>query len=152
MGYEEFIRISSAFLSIALGMSSIVTGIIVAYIAWQQWKTNKQRLKAELYDRRFMAYETLMDTIGEAMRNGDISDEQLQKFNIQRRNSHFLFGEKLYEFLEEIYNKLVDLQTMNRASTDEKAKNAKKKADLMVWLYDQIGIARDKFQDDLSVE
>jgi hypothetical protein len=99
-----------------------------------------------------MAYETLMDTIGEVMRNGDISDEQLQKFNIQRRNSHFLFGEKVYEFLEETYNKLVDLQTINRGSTDERAKNAKKGADLKIWFYDQIKIARDKFQDDLSMK
>lgn len=134
------------------GLLTPVIAIIAVYVAYQQWKTNKQRLKAELYDKRFMVYEILMDTIGEVMGSGDISDQQLEKFNIQRRKSHFLFGKKVSDLLEEIYDQLVNLQTMNRASTEEKAKNAKKGADLKIWLYDQIKIARDKFQDDLSVK
>ena len=134
------------------GLLTPVIAIIAVYIAYQQWKTNKQRLKAELYDERFKVYETLMDTIGEAIRVGDINGELLQKFNIQRRKSHFLFGKKVYESLEEIYNRLVDLQVLNRDSGEEKAKNAKKIGDLKKWLYDQIEIARDKFHDDLSVK
>ena len=133
------------------GLLTPVIAIIVAYIAYQQWKTNKQRLRAELYDRKFTVYEILTDTIGEVMRNGDISDEQLEKFNVQRRKSHFLLGKKVPEFLEEIYGKLVNLQTMNRASPDEKARNAKERGDIKKWLYDQISIAREKFKEDLSV-
>jgi hypothetical protein len=129
-----------------------IIAIIAAYVAYQQWETNKQRLNAELYDRRFIVYETLMDTIGEAIRIGDISDGQLQKFSIQRRKSHFLFGKNVCDYLEEIYDRLVDLQTMNQASTQEKAENAKRRGDLKKWLCQQIKVAGNKFQDDLSVK
>jgi uncharacterized ubiquitin-like protein YukD len=129
---------------------SAIIGAAVAYVAYQQWKTNERRLKSELYDRRFAVYETLMDTIGEVMQKEDISVEQLEKFNIQRRKSHFLFSKKVSDFLEEIYDKLVDLQTMNQVSPDEKATNAKERGNIKKWFLHQISVAREKFKDDLN--
>lgn len=35
----------------------------VAYVAWQQWRTARNKLKADLFDRRFAAFEELRRTV-----------------------------------------------------------------------------------------
>ena len=41
---------------------TIVAGI-VAYVAWQQWQINQNRLKMELFDRRYEIYESTINAI-----------------------------------------------------------------------------------------
>ncbi len=45
----------------ALGQLSVAG--IVGYIAWQQWRTAQKKLKADLFDRRFSAYQRLATII-----------------------------------------------------------------------------------------
>lgn len=41
---------------IILALPSIIIAGIVAYIAYQQYEINRQKLKLDLYDRRFKIY------------------------------------------------------------------------------------------------
>lgn len=45
----------------ALGQLSVAG--IVGYIAWQQWRTARKKLKADLFDKRFAAYRELTSAI-----------------------------------------------------------------------------------------
>jgi hypothetical protein len=39
-------------LKISQGLLTPVIGIIATYIAWQRWRTNKNKLKLDRYERR----------------------------------------------------------------------------------------------------
>lgn len=47
----------------ALGQLSVAG--IVGYIAWQQWRTARKKLKADLFDKRHAAYRSLFDEVQE---------------------------------------------------------------------------------------
>ncbi len=44
-------------------LTPIFIGLAVVYIAWQQHKTNKHRLKMELFDRRYKVYDAVIVAI-----------------------------------------------------------------------------------------
>jgi|WetSurMetagenome_2_1015567.scaffolds.fasta_scaffold742950_1 hypothetical protein len=79
-------------LQIAQIINAIATPIIatsVGIIAYQQWKTNKQKLKFDLYDRRLKLYEKSMEFIGKMMIKGNQNDVHV--FNRDVSESIFLF-------------------------------------------------------------
>lgn len=52
MCIEEIIKLSS-------GLLTPIIAIVATYIAYQQWKTNKQKLVLDRYDRRLRIYGKL---------------------------------------------------------------------------------------------
>ena len=122
--------------------------IITTYIAYQQYRTNKLRLKHDLFERRWSVYKTIMETLEAVIREGNINDDKLLKFNIERAKSYFLFDESLHKYIDEIYEKLVDLQEMNSATEEEKAK---KRGELKKWFIAQIKVTKEKFHKFLNL-
>lgn len=144
MDFKQFIDYFSAAL-----IPLIV--IITTYIAYQQYRTNKLRLKHDLFERGWSVYKTIMKTLEAVIREGNISDDKLLIFNIERAKSYFLFDESLYKYIDDIYEKLVDLQEMNSATEEEKAKNAKKRGELKKWFIAQIKVTKEKFHKFLNL-
>lgn len=52
--------------------------IITAYIAYQQYNTNRQKLKLDLYDKRFKVFLGLQSLLIHILQTADVSDEALQ--------------------------------------------------------------------------
>ena len=50
--------------SIAPAIASSFAAIVVAYVAWQQWRTARHKLAVDLFDRRLAAYRALNNAIG----------------------------------------------------------------------------------------
>lgn len=55
-------------------IGQIAVACIVGYIAFQQWRTARKKLKADLFDRRFAAYRELVDLTTQVL-NPSSSDE-----------------------------------------------------------------------------
>lgn len=92
-----------------------------------------------------------MQTLEAVIREGNINDDKLLKYNIERAKSYFLLDEGLYKYIDEIYEKLVDLQEMNSAPEEEKPKNAKKRGELKKWFIAQIKVTKEKFHKFLNL-
>ena len=144
MDFKQFIDYFSAALIPLIA-------IISTYIAYQQYKTNNIKLKHDLFEKRWLVYKTIMDTIEVVIREGNINDDKLLKFNIERAQSYFLFNESLHKYIDEIYEKLIDLQEMNSTTEEEKAKNAKKLGELKKWFIAQIKVTKEKFHKFLNL-
>ena len=67
-----------------------IVGVIALYVAWQQWKTNQQRLRHELYDRRLRIYTEVRKFISVAL--NDMQVETLFEFSRATAEADFLFG------------------------------------------------------------
>ncbi|MFC1739278.1 hypothetical protein ACFL1G_09555 [Planctomycetota bacterium] len=53
----------------------IIIAAIVAYIAWQQYKIERDKLRLAFYDRRLKIYQSLMDLFPAIARRGEVNEE-----------------------------------------------------------------------------
>lgn len=143
----EIVKILSAALTPVLG-------ILAAYIAWQQWRTNHLKVRHDLYERRLAIYFAVMEFLASIMRTANPNDTEAITFLQKTRESYFLFGNDLADYLETIYKNSIDLQVtagmlndpMSRLPVgDKRTELIRKKSELMGWFTNQPIVAREKF-------
>jgi hypothetical protein len=131
-----------------------ILGLLTAYIAWQQWRTNHLKVRHDLYERRLAIYVAVMEFFANIMRSAGASDLEMVTFLQKTRESYFLFGRDIADYLELLYKKSVDLQYQNSmlhepgASLpigEERSRLAHEKAELSKWFSAQSVVARDRF-------
>jgi uncharacterized ubiquitin-like protein YukD len=153
MCIEQIIDISKALLTPAIA-------IIATYIAWQQWKTNQQKLNLERYDRRLVVYEEVRKILSIIVRDADASYEDLLKFRTAVSEADFLFGEEIPLYIDEIYKRGISLHRWNQEYRDytqpkPEGYDHKKVVDEMhkelEWLSGQFDPSKEKFKKYLDI-
>jgi hypothetical protein len=130
---------------------------ITTYIAVQQYKLERVKTRHFLYEKRFKIYKATMEFLGSIIGAGNITDEELLKFKMEIAESIFLFKEEISKYLDELFKKGIDLNTVNkliqsRPSGEELNKLIDRQSEIFEWFQNQILISRDKFKKYLSVE
>lgn len=89
-------------------MTSVIA-CFLAYVAFQQWRTNRGKLKLDLYEKRFQVYSNTLSFLQclDDLQIGKRSDEFRrvhQAFIKSTRESQFLFSKEstVFEILEKI--------------------------------------------------
>lgn len=135
-------------------------GILTAYIAWQQWRTNDRKVRHDLYERRLSTYIAVMEFLACIMRSAQATDLEMQTFLQKTRESYFLFGRDICEYLDTLYKRSLKLQychTMlhghisNLPVGDERTRLAGEQSELLMWFTNQFEIARDRFDRQMSL-
>lgn len=83
------------------GMLTPLIAIIATYVAWQQWKTNKQKLDLERYERRLRVYNEVIGFLS-LFPTKNVSIYELSKFRAATAEADFLFGPEIPEYIDEI--------------------------------------------------
>jgi hypothetical protein len=137
-----------------------VIAIVATYIAWQQWKTNRQKLNLERYDRRLHVYEEVRKILSIIMRDAKASTEDLLKFRTSVSEADFLFGPDIPKYIDEIYKRGLSLWRWNQEYQDctqgkPEGYDHKKVVDKMSkelrWLSEQFEPAKEKFKKYLDI-
>ena len=136
---------------------SVVTALIALYIAYEQWKTNRDKVKLELYDRRYKIYDETRRFISSAVRNGDLTNEDFSKFYEVLPETRFLFQDDVYSYMQELINKGANLHAdsviASGSSENPHYKNAVEKAgDIVNWYGKQYDKLHVIFKPYLSFE
>jgi hypothetical protein len=87
----------------------VVIAAIVAYIAWQQHKTNRDKLRLDLYNKRYSVFYSLMTMLAHISRHGKIDLTQVNDFSRATKEAVFLFDEDINTYLETIREKALRL-------------------------------------------
>lgn len=147
-------------LKVSQGLLTPLIAVLALYIAWQQWKTNHQKLIWEQYDRRLAVYEEVRKILSLILRDADVSTDDLLKFRTSVAEADFLFGPEIPKYIDEIYQRGLKLRYWNeqyRDYTQDKPEgyDHKKVVDEMhkelVWLTEQFEPAKEKFKKYLDV-
>ena len=69
--------------------------IIATYIAYQQWNTNKLKLKLDRYERRLRVYQKIVETLQLIGRDLDPKLDDLLKYRVSVAEACFLFGSEI---------------------------------------------------------
>ena len=95
---------------VSKGLLTPLIAVVATYIAWQQWKTNQQKLVLDRYDRRLHVYEEVRKILSIILRDAKASYEDLLTFRTTVSEADFLFGPEIPTYIDEIYKRGVQLQ------------------------------------------
>ncbi len=143
-------------------ISSALTPIIavtVAYIAYKQYKIDKDNLRLALYEKRFKVYQSVKEILAEASINPPVNIEAFSKFLTNIDESEFLFDNEISEYLENIHMKVIHLNNLEKKLKeshlpvgDERTKFVNEEEKLIEWFQTQFKIAKELFSKYLSFE
>ena len=138
-------------LQIISGFFTPIISIISFYISFQQYITNKKKLRLDLYEKRFAVYEAVVSFLSHVMAQGTAKMAEINKFTEIINKSYFLFDSKMTDYLYKIQNKGLDLNTNkeNREpdlTKEERTKLAKEWKVLVKWFNEQMDVSKEKFE------
>ena len=102
-------------LDFSSGALTPLIAIVVAIIAWQQHKTNRNRLRLELFEKRFEAYKAVEAFLRRIVGAGSITDEQISSFRLDTDHFWCLFDDSVVKFVDQICEKAEDLLDTQRS-------------------------------------
>jgi hypothetical protein len=148
-------------LAVALtGMMTPLIAIIGAYIAFQQWKTNHQKLQFDRYARRLQVYEHVRNILGVVGRDAAVDFQEVLAFRRAVSEADFLYGPEIVEYIDEIYRHGVKLGTLksermgardNQRVDFDYEKNANEHDAELRWFLAQFDEARERFGTYLNM-
>jgi hypothetical protein len=153
---SSLISSANATLALAVPVLTMLIAASVALIAFYQWKTNREKLRLDLYQRRFEIYLRVLD-FHFAIWQKD--EPKLNLLHVQFMKafweSKFLFREKsgIYDFLDD-YNLRTSRVRVYRSQIPPRSDlTPEERAQLIkdeIWIKDCIGILEEKLSPYLN--
>jgi hypothetical protein len=122
---------------------TLILGVAVAIIAWQQWRVADTKLRLDLFDRRYKIYDAAKTFLAVIIRNATFTDSQLFEFNAGTLDAEFLFKADVVEYLNQIRKRALHMRTAQQLFEplpvgDERSRHVQAAHDDLSWLSDQI--------------
>lgn len=150
MEFETYVKIFSSLLV-------PVIAIVTTYIAVQQYKINKFKVKISLYDRRLGVFNASMKFIAGAGSRGDVEVTQLIEFLADTKEADFLFEKDVYDHLMELHDKGARLHSVNEQMNSSRIKQDRldslnnEHLKLVNWFAEQFEVTRRKSSGYLNL-
>jgi hypothetical protein len=131
--------------------------IVTTYVAVQQYRLARQRLKHDLYPDRIRVYRTVMEFLAHVAQHASVSNDELSRLITQTSECNFLFRGKIGKHIDELYKRAIDLQYVNTSLRDDRLPIgpdrdalADQLGEHLGWFRKQFDITRDLFDRYLS--
>jgi hypothetical protein len=141
-------------------LSALLTPTIAIFavvIALRQWLTAKNKLKLDLFEKRFAIFEAARLVIAKSMGSHRPTDEDLIPFQIAIISARWLFNPKIDDFLHKVlYRKLVDMQLLDMEleslqEGEERAQFVQQRAELRKQLWTDFAALEKMFAPFLQL-
>lgn len=146
----EGLKYLSGFLTPLLGI--IATAVIV-----MQYVLQKNKWKLDLFDKRYPIYDATKKYLASIAQEAKITHNELFDFLRNTKDSNFLFGTDVNDFLKLLYKKGVDLAHIGRVARTATIENQRLKAIddehyLLNWFSEQFDEANKVFGKYLKID
>jgi hypothetical protein len=91
-----------------LPIATFVLGVAVTIVAWQQWRVARNKLRLDLFDRRYKVYDATRRFVRDSVQDFAHIDQHLIVFNDETSNAEFLFDADVVNYLEQIRQRAQD--------------------------------------------
>lgn len=143
MNYKTYIEVFSALLTPLIA-------ILAVYIAYQQHKTNKTKLRHDLYEKQLDFYRSVMEFIVFAKRS-PITDDGMARMNPVSMEAEFFFGKDVSAHLDNIRMKAITTRARERdkitASGVERERLSQEIEEIEKWFSGQIVPTHEKLRN-----
>lgn len=132
-------------------LSALLTPIVAvlgSLIAYRQWRLAQNKLKLDLFDRRFSVYKAACMLLTSIMTSGRSKEEEVYKYRVATWEAKWLLSCEVAEYLDkQLFEKAVDLQTIYAEQEglegEARTKNLQDQRKIKDWLAEQ-HVALDK--------
>ena len=139
------------------GLLTPLIALIAIYIAYQQHKTNRDKLRLDLFEKRYAIYKGIQKFLTLILRAGKTNYEELMQFNGETQDATFLFRDEIPAYIGDIYSKANDLIATTETYKplpvgEDKSRLVKEATELTRWLTKQLPELKDVFAPYLKFE
>lgn len=141
-------------------VATLIIGAIVAYIAYQQWRTNRDKFILDRYDRRIRIYLEVQRLCWRIIQDPAIPAEDLAGFRAATAEAYFLFGPQIMRYLEEMHQRGVHLALLNTQYRDatqaiprgyDHRQVVEGRQQELTWFAEQYDAAKEQFRPYLDL-
>lgn len=135
--------------------ATLLAAVAVGFFAYQQWRVTHDKLRFDLFDRRYRIYEATRKFLI-SINNGNFTDQQLTEFYTSTSGVEFLFGEDVEFCLEKIRQEAIEMRFLTvqfssqQITVEKHEQNVEKHRQKQLWLYDQIKEIKKLFEPYLG--
>jgi hypothetical protein len=139
------------------GIAVVLIPPFGAWIAWQQVRIGRVKLKHDLFDRRLAVYSATRDFLFIIASNKTPTSAEAMEFNRGTVAGDFLFDDELADHLREIRMRTLKMR-VGQASAERKPDGDEKEAvrakarSHYLWLVDQLNSLSEKFKPFLRLD
>lgn len=110
--------------TILSALATPTLAIFAIYIAWRQHQTAKEKIKLDLFDRRFALFQIVEKSILSVLQNGKASDDIVRLVTTASMQAHMLFPKDMASKIEEwritfINFNITDINARNHEMNEE---------------------------------
>jgi hypothetical protein len=135
-----------------------LTAVIAAWIAYQQYRTARHRLRLDLFERRLAVYDSAITLIQSAVRDGNLQTDNVFTFVRDTRQAEFLFDQPVLAYIDALRSKSFRFRQLNEQLHEqrvpvgpERTKIVNEESELLNWYLAQAqGEASKQFAPYLS--
>ena len=91
---------------------ALVIGSIGTYIAFNQYRTNRDKLRLDLFEKRLEAYEKLQEYFNYLFRDVHVDNKAISILAEARYRSRFLFGDEIMEHISEVWDRAMEMRCL----------------------------------------
>lgn len=142
-------------------LSALLTPIVAvlgSLIAYRQWRLAQNKLKLDLFDRRFSVYDAARTLLASIMTSGKAKDDVIFKYMVATREAKWLLSPAVAEYLDkQLYHKALDLQCLASELEgvgvgDVRTQNVRKQAEIKKWFMAQYEVLDEHFAPFLRLQ
>lgn len=139
-------------------MLTPLVAIFASYIAWRQWRTAKNKLKFDLFSRRFAVYDAARSLLAAPLIDDTKLGGPLQDFAVSTREARWLFDQSVYDYLrKDLWGKAIDLQRLTAeldglSPGDDRNAKVQERAEIKKWFNAQYEVLDAKFDKFLKLD
>ncbi len=135
-----------------------VIAVVTTYIAIQQYRASKLKIRLELFEKRYAIYQGAKEFIFAAVRDGNLPDVEFFKLSNTTQDAFFLFDESVGRYIDTLREKGARLRYLNDLLADpslpvddQRSALSAEDADLCTWFGNQILDSQHAFKNYLRV-
>jgi hypothetical protein len=138
------------------GLLGLVVAASVALIAYRQWRTEQNKLKLELFDRRWKIYGDVNEVLGHIFREADADLPVISQYSKAIRDVDFLFNKEIYEYFDELRKKIILLRTSRERFSplpvgEERTRWVNENHETLMWIVGQSDVLKEKVRPFLHI-
>ena len=94
---------------------ALVIGIVAASLTWGQWKATRDKLRLDLFEKRYVIYDETQKVLATTLLNGTVTYDEITAYHRKTKGTEFLFEFEVEAYLDELRKHLNQLAYLERS-------------------------------------
>lgn len=123
------------------GLPTVLIALIAAGIAYRQYRVARNKLKLDLFDKRYAIFQQTWEILSEVVKGGTQENSYglATPFNKFLPQAAFLFGKDIEKYLDDVSNNWIELCALEAERADvqgaEFTRNVSRASELKRWFF-----------------